>query len=44
MSRIAILAELAVTDPSQLAALKAGDAIDLTFYESRLVSVERPRK
>jgi hypothetical protein len=36
--------ELAVTDPSQLAALKAGDAIDLTFYESRLISVERPRK
>jgi hypothetical protein len=36
--------ELAVTDASQLAALKAGDAIDLTFYESRLISVERPRK
>lgn len=31
-----------VTDVSQLKALKAGDAIDVTFYESRLVSVERP--
>lgn len=33
-----------VTDAAQLKVLKAGDAIDVTFYESRLVSVERPRK
>jgi Cu/Ag efflux protein CusF len=32
-----------VTDPAQLTGLKAGDAIDVTFYESRLISVERPR-
>jgi Cu/Ag efflux protein CusF len=35
---------MAVTDKSQLNALKAGDQIDVTFYESRLVSVERPKK
>ena len=35
---------MAVTDPAQLQAFKAGDAIDVTFYESRLVSVERPKK
>jgi Cu/Ag efflux protein CusF len=35
---------MAVTDPGQLNALKAGDSIDITFYESRLVSVERPKK
>jgi Cu/Ag efflux protein CusF len=35
---------MAVTDKSQLNALKAGDDIDVTFYESRLVSVERPKK
>ena len=34
---------MAVTDSAQLQALKAGDAIDVTFYESRLVSVERPK-
>jgi Cu/Ag efflux protein CusF len=35
---------MAVTDPAQLQTLKAGDALDVTFYESRLVSVERPKK
>jgi hypothetical protein len=35
---------MAVTDKAQLNALKAGDDIDVTFYESRLVSVERPKK
>ena len=35
---------MAVTDKSQLNALRAGDEIDVTFYESRLVSVERPKK
>ena len=33
-----------VTDPAQLQALKAGDALDVTFYESRLVEVTRPKK
>lgn len=35
---------MAVTDRDQLQPLKAGDQIDVTFYESRLVSVERPKK
>lgn len=35
---------MAVTDAEQLKALKVGDTIDVTFYESRLVSVDRPRK
>ena len=35
---------MTVTDAAQLKGLKTGDAIDVTFYESRLVSVERPRK
>lgn len=35
---------MAVTDAAQLKALSAGDAIDITFYESRLVSVELRRK
>jgi Cu/Ag efflux protein CusF len=35
---------MGVTDKSQLNALKAGDEIDVTFYESRLVSVDRPKK
>jgi Cu/Ag efflux protein CusF len=35
---------MAVTDAAQLKALKAGDRLDVTFYESRLISVERPRK
>ena len=34
---------MAVTDPAQLTAFRAGDAVDITFYESRLVSVERPQ-
>lgn len=33
-----------VTDAGQLKALKAGDVLNVTFYESRLVSVERPPK
>jgi hypothetical protein len=33
-----------VTDAAQLKALKAGDVLNVTFYESRLVSVERPQK
>lgn len=33
-----------VTDASQAKALKAGDEVDVTFYESRLVSVDHPRK
>ncbi len=33
-----------VTDASQAKTLKAGDEVDATFYESRLVSVDRPRK
>lgn len=33
-----------VTDAAQLKALKPGDVLTVTFYESRLVSVERPKK
>lgn len=33
-----------VTDAAQLKAVKVGDALDVTFYESRLVSVARPPK
>ena len=33
-----------VTDAAQLKTLKAGDVLNVTFYESRLVSVERPKK
>jgi Cu/Ag efflux protein CusF len=33
-----------VTDAAQLKALKVGDVLDVTFYESRLVSVERGKK
>jgi hypothetical protein len=32
---------MAVTDVAQLKPLKVGDTLDITFYESRLVSVER---
>jgi hypothetical protein len=35
---------MAVTDGAQLEALKVGDVLDVTFYESRLVSVERGKK
>ena len=35
---------MAVTDPAQLNGLKVGDVLDVTLYESRLVSVERPKK
>lgn len=35
---------MTVTDATQLAPLKVGDALDVTFYESRLVSVGRPQK
>ena len=35
---------MGVSDPEQLKTLKAGDVLDITFYESRLVSVERPKK
>ena len=35
---------MAVTDPAQLNALAVGDVLDVTMYESRLVSVERPKK
>jgi Cu/Ag efflux protein CusF len=35
---------MAVTDTAQLNALQVGDTVDVTFYESRLVSVERPKK
>jgi Cu/Ag efflux protein CusF len=33
-----------VTDAAQLKAVKVGDSLDVTFYESRLVSVARPPK
>lgn len=33
-----------VTDAAQLKTLKAGDVVNVTFYDSRLVSVERPKK
>jgi hypothetical protein len=33
---------VAVTDPKQLQNLKAGDTVDLTYYESLLVKVGRP--
>lgn len=35
---------MAISDASQLAKLKVGDVIDVTFYESRMVSFERPKK
>jgi hypothetical protein len=35
---------MGVSDPTQLTTLKAGDVLDITFYESRLISVERPKK
>jgi len=35
---------LTVTDPAQLKPIKAGDTIDVTYYESLLVSVARPKK
>jgi hypothetical protein len=35
---------LTVTDPAQLKPIKAGDTIDVTYYESLLVSVARPAK
>ena len=35
---------MAVTDVAQLKPLRVGDTLDITFYESRLVSVERPKK
>ena len=35
---------MAVTDAAQLKALKVGDVLDVTFYESRLISVERGKK
>jgi Cu/Ag efflux protein CusF len=33
-----------VTDEAQLKTLKAGDVLNVTFYESRLVGVERAKK
>lgn len=33
-----------VRDPKQLQALKVGDTIDITYYESLLVKVTRPQK
>ena len=33
-----------ITDAAQLKTLKTGDVLNVTFYESRLVSVERPKK
>jgi hypothetical protein len=35
---------LQVTDAAQLKAIKPGDTLDVTYYESLLVSVARPRK
>ena len=35
---------LTVTDPAQLTPIKTGDTIDVTYYESLLVSVARPKK
>jgi hypothetical protein len=35
---------LAVSDPKQLESLKAGDTVDLTYYESLLVKIGRPAK
>jgi hypothetical protein len=35
---------LAVSDPKQLQNLKAGDTVDVTYYESLLVKVARPPK
>ena len=35
---------LTVTDPAQLKSIKVGDTIDVTYYESLLVSVARPKK
>lgn len=35
---------LEVTDAAQLKAIKVGDTLDVTYYESLLVSVARPKK
>jgi len=35
---------LAVRDPSQLKNLKVGDGIDVTYYQSLMVKIERPPK
>jgi len=35
---------MTITDTSQLEALHVGDTVDVTFYESRLVSVEKAKK
>ena len=35
---------MAVSDPNQLQNLRAGDTVDLTYYESLLVKVGRPAK
>ncbi len=35
---------LAVSEPKQLESLKAGDTVDLTYYESLLVKIGRPAK
>ena len=35
---------LEVTDAAQLKAIKAGDTLDVTYYESLLVKVDRPKK
>ena len=35
---------MTVADPKQLQNLKAGDTVDLTYFESLLVKVGRPAK
>jgi hypothetical protein len=35
---------LAVQDPKRLETLKVGDTVDVTYYESLMVSVSRPPK
>jgi hypothetical protein len=35
---------LALSDPKQFENLKAGDSVELTYYESLLVEVTRPKK
>jgi Cu/Ag efflux protein CusF len=35
---------LAVSDPAQVQNLKPGDTVDVTYYESLLVKVSRPKK
>ena len=35
---------LAVQDPKRLEALKVGDTVDVTYFESLMISVSRPPK